>query len=60
MPDTILIKLSPVVSTALEVIAGVYGNGDERKNKLESMGYNYRQIQNCVNDLLSVMNNYKV
>ena len=60
MPDAILIKLTPTVSTALEVIAGVYGNGDERKNKLESMGYNYRQVQNCVNDLLSVMNKYKV
>ena len=55
----ILIELTPIVGKALEVIAGLYGVGDERKKKLESEGYNYTKIQNCVNDLLKVMNEYK-
>lgn len=34
---------------AREVIDGKWGNGDERKKKLEAAGYNYRQIQDIVN-----------
>ena len=37
---------------ALEVINGKWGNGEERKRRLESQGYNYREIQNEVNRLL--------
>ncbi len=32
-----------------EVIAGEWGNGEERKKKLEAAGYNYNDIQNLVN-----------
>lgn len=35
-----------------EVIAGRWGNGAERKEKLESAGYNYSDIQNIVNEKL--------
>lgn len=38
---------------AQEVIAGKWGNGDERKKRLEAAGYNYRQVQNRVNEILS-------
>lgn len=38
---------------AREVIAGKWGNGDERKMKLESAGYNYQEVQNKVNDILN-------
>lgn len=55
----IMIELTPIVGKALEVIAGAYGVDEERKKKLESEGYDYKRIQNCVNDLLKVMNNYK-
>lgn len=34
---------------ANEVIRGLWGNGTERKNKLEAAGYNYKEIQNLVN-----------
>ena len=37
---------------AKEVIDGKWGNGDERKKKLEAAGYNYRTVQNKVNELL--------
>ena len=37
---------------AREVIQGKWGNGNDRKNRLESAGYNYREVQNRVNQLL--------
>ena len=37
---------------ALEVLEGKWGNGEERKRKLESEGYNFREIQDEVNRLL--------
>lgn len=54
-----LIELTPVVSIAMEVIAGQWGNGEERINKLKSAGYDYEKIQKCVNDLVSIMERYK-
>lgn len=54
----ILIELTPIVGKALEVIAGLYGIGEERKKKLESEGYSYTKIQNCVNDLMKIMKKY--
>lgn len=41
-----------VYDLALEVIAGKWGNGDERKSRLESVGYNYHEVQNKVNEIL--------
>lgn len=38
---------------AKEVIAGKWGNGSERKQKIESAGYNYSEIQSIVNSLMS-------
>lgn len=51
----------PVTSTpsksidilAKEVIDGKWGNGQDRKNKLEKAGYDYNAVQNRVNELLS-------
>ena len=39
---------------AQEVIAGKWGNGDDRKNKLTAAGYNYDDIQAIVNNRLGV------
>lgn len=36
-----------------EVIAGKWGNGNERKEKLEKAGYNYSEVQAAVNKKLS-------
>ena len=36
---------------AREVIAGKWGNGDDRKNRLTAAGYNYAEVQNAVNAL---------
>ena len=39
------------------VIRGDYGNGEERKQKLEAEGYNYNEVQAKVNEILGVSNN---
>lgn len=49
VPQTTTTNLTQI---AKDVIKGKYGNGEERKNKLESMGYNYKEIQTKVNELL--------
>lgn len=40
---------------AREVINGQWGNGEDRKRRLEEAGYNYQEVQNKVNEIL----NYK-
>lgn len=37
---------------AREVIQGKYGNGATRQKNIEALGYNYREVQNRVNQLL--------
>ena len=38
---------------AQEVIAGKWGNGEDRKKRLEAAGYNYREVQNRVNEIIN-------
>ena len=38
-----------VADIVKEVIAGVWGSGEERKQKLEAAGYDYKEIQDYVN-----------
>lgn len=47
-PDT----LKTVKEIALEVIAGCWGNGTERKKMLESAGYSYKKVQAEVNKIV--------
>lgn len=39
---------------ATEVIRGLWGNGQERKSRLEAAGYNYYAVQQIVNDRLAL------
>ena len=39
--------------SAKEVIAGKWGNGDDRKNRLVAAGYDYNAVQRAVNAKLS-------
>lgn len=38
---------------AEEVVAGKWGNGDERKQRLTAAGYNYKSVQTIVNKLVA-------
>jgi len=42
-----------VADIAKEVINGKFGNGEERKKKLEKAGYDYEKVQKEVNKLMS-------
>ena len=42
-----------VDTLAKEVIAGKWGNGEERKQKLTAAGYDYNAVQKRVNEMLS-------
>ena len=46
-----------VDTLAREVIAGNWGNGQDRVNRLTSAGYNYNSVQNRVNEILSGVSN---
>lgn len=41
-----------IETLAKEVIAGKWGNGTERKERLTAAGYDYKEVQNKVNELL--------
>lgn len=46
------ITTKSVLEIAKEVIRGIWGNGEDRKKKLEAAGYNYKEVQDKVNELL--------
>ena len=56
--NTYMFEIPPVVSTAFEVLVGKYGVGDDRRKALEKEGYDYNKVQNCVNELVKLMNKY--
>lgn len=39
---------------AQEVMKGLWGNGEDRKNRLQNAGYNYNEVQERVNQLCGV------
>lgn len=45
-------KKKSITVIAKEVISGKWGNGQERKEKLEKAGYDYKKVQAKVNSLL--------
>lgn len=45
-------KKKSIDEVAKDVINGKYGNQPERQKRLEAEGYNYRQVQNRVNEML--------
>lgn len=56
-------KTSPkktVDEIAAEVIAGKWGNGEDRKNKLTAAGYDYKTVQARVNEMLKRKSNTEI
>ncbi len=41
-----------VEAVAKEVLAGKWGNGEDRKKRLQAAGYDYRAVQRKVNELM--------
>lgn len=44
-------SLKPVSTVAKEVLQGLWGNGEDRKKRLQNAGYDYNAVQNAVNQL---------
>lgn len=53
-PVKVISKLKSIDEVAREVMNGAWGNGSERKSRLEKAGYNYTTVQNKVNALLGI------
>lgn len=52
------VELPETFAAALLVIAGKYGNGQERAKALTAAGYDYNRVQKCVNELMKVIEKY--
>lgn len=52
------INMPQTVSVAFLVIAGVYGDGEQRKQKLAKDGYDPSRIQACVNKLYPIIKEF--
>lgn len=53
-----LLTLPSIIGVAFMVLAGQYGNGEERVERLEADGYDYDTVQDCVNDLCDLIEKY--
>ena len=53
------IEVSATIAAALEVIAGEYGNGEERRRALRVDAYDPDRVQAAVNDLMAVFAKYE-
>ena len=58
--DKEMIPTKSITTVAKEVLAGKWGNGAERKRRLEEAGYNYSDVQKKVNELTSTSNKKSV
>ena len=52
LPNSTPVPTKSVDELANEVIQGLWGNGQDRKNRLTKAGYNYEEIQKIVNERL--------
>lgn len=53
-----LLTLPSTIGVAFMVLGGMYGNGEERVERLEADGYDYDTVQDCVNDLVELIEKY--
>nr|DAG64802.1 MAG TPA: hypothetical protein [Caudoviricetes sp.] len=54
--QTYCVTLPDKITVALLVIGGYYGNGEDRKEKLKKDGFDYKEIQSFVNELIPIVN----
>lgn len=50
-----VVEMPELLSVALLVIGGKYGNGQERVDALTAEGYDYNRVQKYVNELVKVI-----
>lgn len=58
MSEITTIKVSSTIYAAIRVMAGEYGTGSERAERLSADGYSARDVQECVNMLVDVISRW--
>lgn len=58
MDEIKLLSVPETIGVAFLVLAGYYGNGEERVQKLTDQGYDYNKVQDCVNELYELVKRY--
>lgn len=58
MLETRFVKMPETIALAIEVINGIYGYGEDRKQALKKAGYDYNRVQKCVNELFPIWKKY--
>lgn len=56
--ETVLLELPTIVSVAFEVLTNKYGVGVDRRKALEHAGFDYDEVQSCVNELVALFKKY--
>lgn len=56
--NVLALKLPRSVILALLCIAGSMGNGEDRKRNVKAAGGDPEKVQECVNELLPILNKY--
>lgn len=54
-----ILKIPSTVAVAIEVINGIYGNGETRKKNLTESGIDYTKVQKCVDELFPIWQKYE-
>lgn len=54
-----ILKVPSTIALAIEVINGIYGNGDTRKKNLTELGIDYTKVQKCVDELFPIWQKYE-
>lgn len=54
-----VLKIPSTIAVAIEVINGIYGNGDTRKKNLTELGIDYTKVQKCVDELFPIWQKYE-
>lgn len=52
------VNMPEIISVALLVIAGQFGDGVERQTRLKAAGYDAKKVQACVNELYPIIKKY--
>ena len=54
-----ILKVPSTIALAIEVINGIYGNGDARKKNLTELGIDYTKVQKCVDEIFPIWQKYE-
>ena len=54
-----VLKVPSTIAIAIEVINGIYGNGDARKKNLTELGIDYKKVQKCVDEIFPIWQKYE-